>query len=229
MSTGLFFVSSAKWHSRPKPQIHIIGYKASTDIKNSSKYINHNIYRNMDNPFEKMLSGERYTYSVPEVEAAFERAHRLCASLQGLTIHDSKCRLILEELIPGLPASASVSPPFHCDLGSHIRLGEGVFVNFNAVMLDTGGISIGNHTLIGPNCSFYTPRHPMDYLERREPQESAASIRIGDDCWLGGNVTVCPGVSIGSRTIVGAGSVVVHDLPSDVVAVGNPARIVRHL
>ena len=102
-------------------------------------------------------------------------------------------------------------------------------VNINAVMLDGGNITIGDHTLIGPNCSFYTSIHPMDYLERRKPQETCKPITIGEDCWLGGNVTVVGGVKIGARSVIGAGSVVVKDIPEDCFAAGNPCRVIRKL
>ena len=106
-------------------------------------------------------------------------------------------------------------------------LGCRVVINFNAVFLDGGGITIGNHTLIGPNCQLLTPDHPHDYMERRKTIETGLPVRIGDDCWLGGGVTVCPGVTIGNRVIVGAGSVVTHDIPDDVVVAGNPAKIIK--
>lgn len=96
-------------------------------------------------------------------------------------------------------------------------------------MLDGGDITIGDHTLIGPNCAFYTSCHPVDYLERRKPQETCKPITIGEDCWLGGNVVVLGGVTIGPRTVIGAGSVVVKDIPADCVAVGNPCRVVKRL
>ena len=96
-------------------------------------------------------------------------------------------------------------------------------------MLDGGNITIGDHTLIGPNCSFYTSIHPMDYLERRKPQETCKPITIGEDCWLGGNVTVVGGVKIGARSVIGAGSVVVKDIPEDCFAAGNPCRVIRKL
>ena len=110
-----------------------------------------------------------------------------------------------------------------------ITLGEHVFINYNCTFLDGGGIRIGDHTLIGPDCHLYTPQHPMDYVARREPQEYSVPITIGADCWLGGNVTVCPGVTIGDRCIIAAGSVVTHDIPSDSLAAGNPAVVKKRL
>ena len=138
-------------------------------------------------------------------------------------------REALEAMIPEVPRSVTILPPFHCDHGNGLHLGEGVFVNYNAMFLDAADITIGSRTLIGPNCSLYTPQHPIDYRLRRQTIESAYPIRIGEDCWLGGNVTVCPGVTIGDRTVIGAGSVVTHDIPSNCLAAGNPCRVIRSL
>ena len=104
-----------------------------------------------------------------------------------------------------------------------------MFINYNGTMLDGGIITIGSNTQVGPNCQFLTPNHPTDYVERRKPIERCSPITIGEDCWLGGGVTVCPGVAIGDRCIIGAGSVVVKDIPSDSIAVGNPCRVIRRI
>lgn len=108
----------------------------------------------------------------------------------------------------------------------NVSIPKGQLVVFCAVS-GSGNITIGDHTLIGPNCSFYTSIHPMDYLERRKPQETCKPITIGEDCWLGGNVTVVGGVKIGARSVIGAGSVVVKDIPEDCFAAGNPCRVIR--
>lgn len=176
---------------------------------------------------EKMRSGRQYCFADPEVAQSISRAQRLCAKLQTMTIADADYRATMEELIPGMDKTAYVTPPFHCDHGHGISLGEGTFVNYNCTMLDGGFIRIGRHCQIGPNCQFYTPIHPFHHLERRQPVESARPITIGDDCWLGGGVIVLPGVTIGARSIIGAGSVVTKDIPEDSVAVGNPCRVIR--
>ena len=124
---------------------------------------------------------------------------------------------------------AAQLPPFYCDHGHGIILGEGVFVNYNCTFLDGGYIRIGDHTLIGPNCQLYTPHHPLNYEERREAKEYEYPITIGDDCWLGGGVIVCPGVTIGNRCIIAAGSVVTKDVPDDCLVAGNPAVVKRCL
>lgn len=178
---------------------------------------------------EKMRREELYDFSDPETDASMKHAKKACARLQTMNIYDDDYREVIEDLIPGIPRSSAVCPPFHCDHGHGIRLGEGVFVNYGCVMLDSGLITIGNHTLIGPNCQLYTPQHPTDYVARRKTQETAHPITIGDDCWLGGSVVVCPGVTIGDRCIIAAGSVVTHDIPADSMAAGVPAKVKKSL
>lgn len=183
----------------------------------------------MKTEFEKMRSGELACIRDPEIQRSARRAKQLCARLQHLNHFDNGYRELIGELIPGMPATAIICPPFRCDHGNGITLGEHVFINYNCTFLDGGGIRIGDHTLIGPDCHLYTPQHPMDYIERREPQEYSFPITIGADCWLGGNVTVCPGVTIGDRCIIAAGSVVTRDIPSDSLAAGNPAVVKKRL
>ena len=178
---------------------------------------------------EKMRAGELYSFADPEVRQSVLRAQRLCARLQTMTLGDAGYRATMQELIPDMAPMALLCPPFHCDHGHGISIGEGTFVNYNCTMLDGGRIRIGRHCEIGPNCQLYTPVHPFDYVERRRPVESTKPITIGDDCWLGGGVIVLPGVTIGARTIIGAGSVVTKDIPEDSVAVGNPCRVIRRL
>lgn len=179
--------------------------------------------------FEKMRNSELYDFSDAETMESIKHANRLCRRLQTMTSLDADYREVIEELIPDIPASTTVNPPFHCDHGNGIKLGENVFINYNCTMLDSGLITIGAHTLIGPNCQLVTPNHPIDYLQRRKTVETGNPITIGEDCWLGAGVIVCPGVTIGDRSIIGAGSVVVKDIPEDSVAVGNPARVIKKL
>mgnify|MGYP002306830328 FL=1 len=183
----------------------------------------------MKTEYEKMRSQELYYFSDPEIHASLVHAKKVCARLRSMTICDEDYRQVIEELIPGIPQSTTICPPFHCDHGTGIILGENVFMNYDCIMLDGGYIRIGKHTLIGPHCQFYTPQHPMDYVERREEKETAYPITIGEDCWLGGNVVVCPGVTIGNRCIIAAGSVVTKDIPDDSLAAGVPAVVKRSL
>ena len=183
----------------------------------------------MKTEIEKMRSEEPFSYAAPEIQRSMCHAKDLCRQLQVKSIYDTDYRSLITELIPSLPATSTICPPFFCDHGSGITIGEGVFINYNCTFLDGGQITIGDHTLIGPNCQLYTPQHPMDYLPRRRGDEIEHPITIGRDCWLGGGVIVCPGVRIGDRTVVAAGSVVTRDLPPDVLAAGNPARVKRRL
>lgn len=187
------------------------------------------VLKPMKTEYEKMRSQELYYFSDPEIHASLVHAKNVCARLRSMTICDEDYRQVIEELIPGIPQSTTICPPFHCDHGTGIILGENVFMNYDCIMLDGGYIRIGKHTLIGPHCQFYTPQHPMDYVERREEKETAYPITIGEDCWLGGNVVVCPGVTIGNRCIIAAGSVVTKDIPDDSLAAGVPAVVKRSL
>lgn len=187
------------------------------------------VLKPMKTEYEKMRSQELYYFSDPEIHASLVHAKKVCARLRSMTICDEDYRQVIEELIPGIPQSTTICPPFHCDHGTGIILGENVFMNYDCIMLDGGYIRIGKHTLIGPHCQFYTPQHPMDYVERREEKETAYPITIGEDCWLSGNVVVCPGVTIGNRCIIAAGSVVTKDIPDDSLAAGVPAVVKRSL
>lgn len=183
----------------------------------------------MKSEFEKMRDCVLYRFDDAEVAESNRKARRLCLKLQNMMPEDDGYREVVEALIPGFPKSAELCPPFRCDHGNGIHIGEHVFINYNCMMLDAGDITIGAHTLIGPNCSFYTPQHPVDYKERRLPQETCYPITVGEDTWIGGNVTVCPGVTIGNRCIIAAGSVVTRDVPDDCMAAGNPAVVKKKL
>lgn len=126
-----------------------------------------------------------------------------------------------------LGADSHVKPPLFVDYGRNIRIGARTFINYKLVALDVAAITIGDDCQIGPNVQLLTPTHPVDPQPRRDKLEAAQPITIGDNVWLGGGVIVCPGVRIGDNTVVGAGAVVTRDLPANVVAVGNPARVIR--
>lgn len=123
----------------------------------------------------------------------------------------------------------TIFPPFACDFGYNLHLGENFFANINCVFLDEAEIRFGDNVFIAPNCSFYTAGHPFNIEQRNRGLEYARPIRVGDNVWFGGGVIVLPGVTIGSNVVIGAGSVVNRDLPDGVLAAGNPARVLRHL
>ena len=134
---------------------------------------------------------------------------------------------ILKELLPGAGVGLWIQPPFYCDYGFNIKTGEKVFFNFNCVVLDVSLVTIGNRSMFGPNVQLYTATHPMDHVQRASGLEFAKPINIGDDVWIGGSAVICPGVSIGDRSVIGAGSVVTKDLPDDVFVAGNPCRVIK--
>lgn len=136
---------------------------------------------------------------------------------------------ILKALIPNAGEGLWLQPPFYCDYGYNMIVGDRVFFNFNCVVLDVMEVRIGSRTLFGPNVQVYTATHPMDHRERASGVEFAKPIRIGEDVWVGGSAVICPGVTIGDRSVIGAGSVVTKDIPADVFAAGNPCRVIRHL
>ena len=183
----------------------------------------------MKTELEKMRSEELYSFADEKITASIVHAQKLCARLRMMSIHDEDYRKLIQELIPGIPDNSTICPPFHCDHGHGILLDENVFINYNATMLDSAFIRIGKNTKVGPNCQFYSVNHPLDYMERRKPQETGYSITIGEDCWIAGGVIICPGVTIGHRCIIAAGSVVTKDIPDDSLAAGCPAVVKRKL
>ncbi len=179
---------------------------------------------------QKMLSGELYNASDYELTKERTNARLLLKELNDSREDEPENRQsILKKLIPNAGDNLSVQPPFYCDYGSNIKTGENVFFNFNCVVLDVMPVEIGDRTLFGPNVQIYTATHPLHYKERSSGLESAKPITIGEDVWIGGSVVICPGVSIGDRTVIGAGSVVTKDIPSDVFAGGNPCRVIKEL
>ncbi|PRY13236.1 maltose O-acetyltransferase [Pontibacter ummariensis] len=177
-----------------------------------------------------MLSGELYDALDKQLSEERLQARRLLKQLNDSREDQVAARTrVLKELIPEAGEGLWIQPPFYCDYGTNIKIGEKVFFNFNCVVLDVMPVIIGSRTLFGPNVQLYTAAHPMNHKERASGLEFAKPITIGEDVWLGGSVVVCPGVTIGDRAVIGAGSVVTKDIPSDVFAAGNPCRVIRHL
>ena len=179
---------------------------------------------------ERMLAGDLYVADDPENTRLAQRAVRLQEAYRARAAQDEAAALeILAELVGTLGEGAFVKAPLFVDYGENLHLGERTFVNYNLTALDVAEIRIGADSQIGPNVQLLTPTHPVAPTPRRDKLEAALPITIGENVWLGGGVIVCPGVTIGDNTVVGAGSVVVRDLPANVVAVGSPARIVREV
>jgi len=178
----------------------------------------------------RMLAGDLYRADDPELLAEHRRAVRLTDAYNASSGDDEPARRrILTELLGSIGPDSVIRAPIRCDYGSHLHVGARTFVNFGQVALDAAPIIVGDDVQIGPNVQLLTPTHPIDPDQRRHRWEAAEPIAVGDNVWLGGGVIVLPGVSIGPDTVVGAGAVVTADLPPGVVAVGNPARVVRHL
>jgi maltose O-acetyltransferase len=179
---------------------------------------------------ERMLAGDLYLFDDPELAEDNAAALDLMAAYNATTARQGPLRRrLLEQLLGSVGEDTAIRPPFYVDYGSNITIGARCFANFGLVALDVTTISIGDDVQIGPNVQLLTPTHPVEPQPRREKWEAAEPITIGDNVWLGGGVIVCPGVSIGENTVVGAGAVVTRDLAADVVAVGNPARVVRRI
>jgi maltose O-acetyltransferase len=159
--------------------------------------------------------------------AARKRAKHLCQQLNALRADQRKARQLLYSQLFGSSIQPFIEPDFYCDYGNNIYLGENFYANHHCIMLDAAEIHIGDRVMFGPGVHLYTTTHPIDAAERAKGKALIAPITIGSDCWLGGNTLVMPGVTIGKKTVIGAGSVVTHDIPAGVVAMGSPCRVSR--
>jgi maltose O-acetyltransferase len=179
---------------------------------------------------EKMLRGELYMATDEELSADRRNARLLTKRLSDSSDEEQDLRLqLLKDLIPEQGAGLWIEPPFYCDYGYNIKVGDKVFFNFNCTLLDVMPITIGNAVLIGPSVQIYTAMHPTDWRQRATGLEFAKGVTIGDNVWIGGAAVICPGVTIGARSIIGAGSVVTRDIPPDVFAAGNPCKVIKPL
>ncbi len=172
----------------------------------------------------KMVAGELYDASDEELVAARERARALLERYGR-----SRDTALLRELFARVGADPVVEPPFHCDYGDNISIGDRFYANAGCVVLDCAPVAIGDRVLFGPGVHVYAATHPLDAGLRRRGLEYARPVTIGDDVWIGGAAVVLPGVTIGERAVIGAGSVVTRDVPADVVAAGNPCRALQEL
>jgi maltose O-acetyltransferase len=179
---------------------------------------------------ERMLAGDLYSAVDPELAEQRERAASLLQRFNTSNPSDLSHRVgLLRELLGSLGEGAEIVPPLHCDYGYQVHIGAATFVNCGAVFLDVATITLGDHVQVGPNVQFLTATHPLEPQLRATGLESARPIDIASNVWLGGGAIILPGISIGENTVVGAGSVVTKSIPANVVAAGNPARVIRHL
>lgn len=179
---------------------------------------------------EKMLSGQWYNANF-DPQLAEERAFvkDLCLELNATRLKDlSRRKKILREILPNVDTDAvEILSPFMVDYGYNVFLGAGTFFNHNVYLMDCAEIRLGKKVFVGPNCGFYTAIHPLDIVKRAEGLEIAKPIIIGDDVWIGGDVTILPGAKIGRGSVIGAKSLVTGEIPANVMAFGNPARVVK--
>ena len=179
---------------------------------------------------EKMLAGELYNPRDPELVADRERARELVRlyNQTGASDHESR-KLLLRELLGSVGDSPAVEPPFRCDYGTQLTVGDDFFANFGCVFLDVCPIDFGDRCLLGPSVHVYTATHPLDPEVRAEGREYGEPVTVGDDVWVGGQAVLNPGVEVGDRSVVASGAVVTRDVPAGVVVQGNPAEVVREL
>ena len=180
---------------------------------------------------EKMLAGEIYNANYDEKlikerievkDKCFEYNNIKPSNIEGRT-------KLLKEILGKYEETFYIEQPFICDYGYNIEIGKNFYANHNLVILDGNKVKFGNNVFVAPNCAFYTAGHPLDYKERNKGLEYAKPIKVGNNVWIGGNVTVLPGVSIGDNVVIGAGSVVTKDIPSNVIVVGNPCRVIKEI
>lgn len=185
---------------------------------------------NDNSEMRRMLSGEVYNAVDPELLRLLNECKDRVWEYNQIRPTCLKERNDkLHEILGQCDSDTFINQPFYCDYGTHIRVGRRFFANFHFTVLDEALVTIGDDCFIGPNVSIYTACHSTDPAERNTRREWALPVTIGHNVWIGGSVTILPGVTIGDNVTIGAGSVVVHDIPSDSVAVGNPARVVKHI
>jgi len=178
---------------------------------------------------EKMLAGLPYISSDEELVRDRERAKKLCKKFNDLEPDKYEERkAVLKELFK-TEQNCYIEPNFFCDYGYNIEIGKNIYANHNCVILDVNKVKIGDNVMFGPNVQIYTATHPLDAQRRISGEEMGYAIEIGDNVWIGGGAIVCPGVKIGNNTTIAAGSVVTKDIPANVLAAGNPCRVIKEL
>lgn len=182
--------------------------------------------------YEKMRRGMWYDAGTgdPELVAARLNIKNKCMYYNSISFTDTeKQQQCLREIFGSMGTGVDVMAPLMCDYGFNVHLGNNVFLNHNTYFMDTNDITLGDRVFVGPNVGFYCATHPLDAVERAKGYEQALPITIGSDVWIGGNAVFMPGVTVGSNVVIGAGSVVIHDIPDNCVAVGSPCRVLKQL
>ncbi|HEY7865017.1 MAG TPA: sugar O-acetyltransferase [Psychromonas sp.] len=177
---------------------------------------------------QKMLAGEPYMACDKELYEARAECRKTLQKLNNTLPNSVQWKEAIATLLPNATGDAYLEPPFRCDYGSNIIVGDNFYANFNCVVLDVNTVEIGNNVLFAPNVQIYTAGHPLDVKGRvEEGIEFGLPIKIGNNVWIGGGVIICPGVTIGDNSVIGAGAVVTKDIPENVVAAGNPCRVIK--
>lgn len=181
--------------------------------------------------YDKMLSGHLYNAGDTYLSTLRHNARKLLNNINSsaVDIKDGKRLKFLMQLFGSAGKGLWLQPPFYCDYGSNISLGDNVYINFDCVILDVAKVTIGSSVFFGPGVHIYTATHPLEWEKRKSGEEYGKPVTINDNIWIGGGAIICPGVTIGEKSIIGAGSVVTHDVPSAVVVAGNPARVIKAL
>lgn len=184
----------------------------------------------MESEKDKMISGKPYKAFGEELLKERQNAKELIFTFNSLRPNAIEERdEIIKELLGKTNGTFFIEPPFRCDYGYQIEIGENFYSNYNLIILDCAKVTIGNNVLIGPNVGIYTAGHPLHFKKRNEEYEYAFPINIGNNVWIGGNVVINPGITIGDNSVIGSGSVVTNNIPENVIAVGNPCKVIREI
>jgi maltose O-acetyltransferase len=179
---------------------------------------------------QKMLAGELYLASDPELVSDRKLSRNFARPYNVTTEEDDlKRHEILKQWLGRVGEKIEIEPPFYCDYGTNIFVGNNFYANFGCVILDCNTVEIGDNVLLAPYVQIYTAHHPLNPEVRLTGRELASPIKIGNNVWIGGGAIICPGVTIGNNTTIGAGSVVTKDIPSNAIAVGNPCKVIREI
>lgn len=177
---------------------------------------------------EKQQQGLYYLTTDNELISMIKHSQQLCYEYNMLPPAKAEEReALIRRLIPHIGDNFTIEQPFHCDYGINLYIGKNFYANYNLTVLDCGRVTIGDNCFIGPNVGIYTPNHPLEAEKRNTLVERALSVTIGNNVWIGGSAVINPGVTIGDNCVIGSGSVVTHDIPSNSLAVGNPARVIK--